>query len=61
MTPVTTPVPLELADAAKALPPERQQAIEHRFRHALSQGLVSPLLHLTLRHEQNRLPCLPSP
>ncbi len=55
-----TPEPAP-TEAAMPLPADRQQAIEHRFRHATRQGQLSPLLHLMLRHEQNRPPCQPSP
>jgi len=34
-----------------------QQALEHRFRHTLRTGQVSPLLHLVLRYRQEVPPC----
>jgi hypothetical protein len=34
-----------------------QQELEHRFRHTLHTGQVSPLLHLVLRYRQEVQPC----
>ena len=34
-----------------------QQELEHRFRHTLRSGQVSPLLHLVLRYRQEVRPC----
>lgn len=37
-----------------------QLALEHRFRHTLRSGQVSPLLHLVLRHKQEVSTCTPN-
>lgn len=33
------------------------QALEHRFRHTLRSGQVSPLLHLVWRYQQEAQTC----
>lgn len=37
-----------------------QTQLEHRFRHTLRSGQVSPLLHLILRYRQEAAPCTPN-
>jgi hypothetical protein len=46
------------ADTLDALQRERvQRELEHRFRHTLRTGQVSPLLHLMLRHQLEEPRC----
>lgn len=37
-----------------------QAMLEHRFRHTLRSGQVSPLLHLILRYRQEASACTPN-
>ncbi|MBI5924310.1 MAG: hypothetical protein HY836_01810 [Aquabacterium sp.] len=37
-----------------------QPLLEHRFRHTLRSGQVSPLLHLILRYRQEASACIPN-
>lgn len=37
-----------------------QATLEHRFRHTLRSGQVSPLLHLILRYRQETSTCTPN-
>lgn len=45
------------SDDAPAPRDPLQQTLEHRFRHTLRTGQVSPLLHLVLRYRQEVPPC----
>lgn len=58
MTPDTAPQRLDdlvpLTDAEACTEAQREEAkrqIEHRFRHILRSGQVSPLLHLVMRYK----------
>lgn len=49
---------LQDAPAAAQAQAQHQQALLHRFRHALRAGQSSPLLHLVLRHRQETVSCM---
>lgn len=47
---------LMISEAEKAKYEQIRLELEHRFRHCLRSGRISPLFHLMIRHKMRLLP-----
>lgn len=45
-----------LSEAQQAKQEQVRLELEHRFRHCLRSGCISPLLHLMIRYKMRSLP-----